>query len=138
MNYNFEKVMDSIKINEGLRLKPYECTKGYLSIGYGRNLETNGISQYEADMMLKNDLFYIERLLRRDIGLASHPEHVQDVLIEMAYQLGVIGLVGFTKTLELLEKRDYNAVADEMLNSKWAQQTPVRAKILSERVRVPF
>lgn len=42
--------------DEGLRLKPYHCTAGKLTIGYGRNLDDNGISEEEALSMLRNDI----------------------------------------------------------------------------------
>ena len=51
-----EALIDSIKRHEGLRLFPYNDTTGHLSIGYGRNLTSNGISTQEAEIMLKSDI----------------------------------------------------------------------------------
>jgi lysozyme len=61
MNYkeivtNNSSVIDLIKTHEGLRLNVYQCTAGKNTIGYGRNLDDNGISKDEADFMLRNDV----------------------------------------------------------------------------------
>ena len=53
---NSEALIKMIKRHEGLRLKPYKCTAGKTTIGYGRNLTNVGISESEALIMLKADL----------------------------------------------------------------------------------
>ena len=53
---NFEQLKERIKKSEGLRLKPYKCPAGKTSIGWGRNLEDNGISKEEAEFLLNNDI----------------------------------------------------------------------------------
>lgn len=73
-----------------------------------------------------------EGLAERIVGFDKlHPD-AQDVLVEMAYQLGVRGLLGFKKTIALVEAREYKKASKEMLDSAWAiAQTPKRAKTLS-------
>jgi len=65
------KLMDRIKEqlvrHEGLRLKPYRCTAGKLTIGIGRNLDDCGISQSEAYIMLINDIMNCEKQLQAKI-----------------------------------------------------------------------
>lgn len=132
---NLQHVRESIKMNEGLRLKPYKCTAGKLTIGYGRNLEDNGINEYEADILLKNDIWLINRALIRKIeNFEKHPQNVREVLIEMAYQMGINGLMSFKKMLGYMKSYDYPLAYAEMLNSKWATQTPERAKKLSDKL----
>ena len=63
------------------------------------------------------------------------PEEVQDVVIECCYQLGVSGFSNFKKTLRYLEQHELEKAAVEMLDSKWAKQTPNRAKKLSDIVK---
>ena len=54
-----------LALHEGLRLKPYKCTSGALTIGYGRNLDARGITEAEAEMMLSHDIDdFQDRLLR--------------------------------------------------------------------------
>ena len=65
------KLMDRIKEqlvrHEGLRLKPYRCTVGKLTIGIGRNLDDCWISQSEAYVMLINDIMNCEMQLQAKI-----------------------------------------------------------------------
>ena len=53
----------------------------------------------------------------------------------MAFNLGVNGLLGFRKTLALIEAGDYTKASVEMLDSKWARQVKGRATRLSEQMR---
>jgi len=135
-----EKLIESIKKHEGLRLKVYTCPAGKQTIGYGRNLEDNGISEKEANMFLDEDIFHISfelrhKLFNEGIMLFTLPSHVKNVLIEMAYQIGLNGLLKFKKTLEYIRNTDYEKASKEMLNSKWAKQTPNRAKALSNLMK---
>jgi lysozyme len=132
-----DKLIESIKKHEGLQLKVYTCPAGYLTIGYGRNLETNGITQLEAEDLLYNDLLKIYNILNINLELISIdfdklPLHVQNVLLEMSYQMGVEGVLKFKKTLEYIRKKDFKRASDEMLLSTWYKQTPNRALNLSK------
>ena len=49
-------VTEQIIRHEGFRNKPYKCTANKLTIGYGRNIEDNGITKTEASVLLKNDI----------------------------------------------------------------------------------
>ena len=60
---------------------------------------------------------------------------IQDALCEMAYQMGVAGLLGFKNTLALIKERKYTQAAENMLKSKWATQTPKRAREIANLVR---
>jgi lysozyme len=123
----FQNVLQSIKKNEGLKLNPYKCTSNKLTIGYGRNLENNGITEAEAHYLLLNDVYLIENELDRLFKIKKMPNHVYEVLVEMAYQLGIEGLLKFKKTLVLVEAGEYKLASKEMMRSKWAEQTPARA-----------
>jgi lysozyme len=131
---NLDTLIESIKVHEGYSSQPYTCTEGFLTIGYGRNLQSNGITQYEADMMLKNDLYKIDSYLGKRLPLDELPQNVYEVLLEMGYQLGIKGLLGFEKTIDHIENAEYLEASEEMLRSKWAFQTPTRAKKLSKKM----
>jgi len=128
-----DKHITLLKKHEGLRLKPYKCTAGKLTIGYGINLEA-GISKRMADEMLNIKLSEVESELKKELPwVTAHPEEVQGVLTNMAFQLGVEGLKKFNATLSLIMVNEYKKAAKEMLKSKWAKdQTPARAKELSD------
>lgn len=120
---DFTKLKQSIIRSEGLELKPYKCPAGKISIGYGRNLENNGISINEAIIMLENDLLNIKLELEDKLTVFNKIDDVrQNVLIEMAYNMGVAKLLNFKKTIQHLKNGDYVEASKEMLNSKWHEQ----------------
>ena len=149
------KLMDRIKEqlvrHEGLRLKPYRCTAGKLTIGIGRNLDDSGISQSEAHIMLINDIMNCEKQLQAKIpdiydGLdevrksvllnmcISIPQSRFAPLREPCY-LGIGGLLGFNNTLAFIAAGDWERAANGMLASKLAKQVGMRAIELSELMR---
>jgi len=106
-----------------------------LTIGYGRNLEARGITAQEANELLLNDVSEVEEALHR-MGLLSDPSDVRRaVIINMAFQIGVSGLLKFNNMLSAYLDGYYELAAKEMLNSKWAIQTPNRAKELAEQMQ---
>ena len=155
------KLKESIKRFEGLKLKPYKCPANKLSIGYGRNLEDNGITTHEANLMLENDLLNVKLELEDKLSVFNKLDDVrQNVLIEMAYNMGVPKLLGFKKTIGYLETGVFylNSRGDvgsaltafqyasfEMLKSKWhedfkkyapnTKEELLRSSILSKMMR---
>ena len=134
------KYKNMTKTFEGLRLKPYKCTAGKLTIGYGRNLEDVGISQAEADMMFERDFAIAESEVKRlckefNIDCDSLIEQRFYVLTDMMFNLGYNRLSKFNKFLYALKTGSYTAAADEMLDSVWAKQVGNRATQLSALMR---
>jgi lysozyme len=133
---NKAKLTEQLKTHEGLRLKPYLCTSGKLTIGIGRNLESVGIRESEAELMLNNDIEETYVRLRNAWPKIILLDDVrQNVLINMAFNIGVSGLMKFHKMLNALSLTDYEQAAKEMLNSKWAKQVGYRALELSNQMR---
>jgi len=121
-----------LKRHEGLELEPYRCTEGYLTIGYGRNLETKGISEEEAEYLLRNDMEVVVAALNDRIPWWNNlPDHKRIVLASMAYQLGVGGLLKFQNMLAAAEDGDDQGVVAEMRDSRWHRQTTARAEELA-------
>jgi lysozyme len=130
------KLAEQLKKHEGLRLKPYTDTVGKLTLGVGRNLEDKGITEQEALFMLNNDVDYFYNKLRSSIGwFWALNDARQNVLVNMAFNLGVGGLLSFKKTLALIGEAKFEKAASEMLNSKWAKQVGYRAEELAEQMR---
>lgn len=122
--------------DEGLRLKPYRCTAGRLTIGVGRNLDDRGITESEARTLLDNDITSLWGQLAAALPwVLAAPEAIQEVLLNMAFNLGLGGLLNFKTTLGLLHTGDYAAAAAAMLQSKWAHQVGKRAERLAQQVR---
>ena len=122
------KLMDRIKEqlvrHEGLRLKPYRCSAGKLTIVIGRNLDDCGISQSEDYVMLINDIMNCEKQLQSKIpDIYNGLDEVRkSVLLNMCFNLGINGLLGFKNTLAFVKVGDWERAANNMLVSKWAKQ----------------
>lgn len=126
--------IEQLKLDEGFRGEMYRCTESKWTIGYGLNLQT-GITEEEAAAILSLRIAKISRTLReRQRWLRTAPPEVLDVLTNMAYQMGLNGLLGFKRTLAHLRKEEYIDASIEMLDSDWAAQTKERAKRLSIRI----
>ena len=121
-----------LRLHEGERLKPYRCTAGRLTIGVGRNLEDRGITREESAVLLANDIADMERELQRALPWVARLDEVRArVLVDMAFNLGVVGLLAFKRTLAAIEAGQYQQAATMMLDSKWAKQVGGRAERLS-------
>lgn len=127
-----EAMIHQLALHEGLRLKPYLCPAGVLTIGYGRNLEARGITEAEAEIMLAHDIDdFQDRLLREIPWMVELSPVRQRVLLDMAFNLGVSGLLKFQRTLAAVRGKEYERAAAMMLDSRWATQVGQRAKRLS-------
>jgi len=130
--YNFD-VIKSIKAHEGFSGMPYHDSLGKLTIGYGTLLP---ISKEEAEMIFFSRLKKIETELSSRLDfIESMPVNIRKVLLEMAYNLGVHGLLGFHRMLDAMKRGDWNEAAKEGLNSRWHKQVKSRAENLMNIVR---
>lgn len=122
--------------HEGLRLKPYTDTVGKLTIGIGRNLTDRGISREEAEALLDNDIVLVVDGLSRELPWWSGLDDVRQlVLADMAFNLGLAGLLRFKNTLAYVKAGRYSDAADNMLMSRWAGQVGIRAIRLANMMR---
>ncbi len=128
MASEFAKKM--IKGNEGMRLKPYRCSAGKLTIGYGRNLDDRGISAHEANDLFENDLIDAEIALGNIFGLEIFKESENRIaaLLDMVFNLGEGGLRKFKLMIEAIKRRDWIAAAEGAKQSLWFQQVGSRAE----------
>jgi len=133
---NYDQLKTQLVGHEGFKLKPYKCTSGKLTIGVGRNLEAKGVTEQEALFMLDNDIIYFEEELRRRLpSFRAFSGTRQAVLVNMAFNLGVNGLLNFKNMLNALEREDYDEAAVELLNSHYAVQVGMRAHELAEQLQ---
>lgn len=131
--------------NEGLRLKPYKCTAKKWTIGIGRNFQDNpltpeevayighdlsqGITEEQAYYLLDKEIEKIVRALDKQLPWWRNLDNNrQFVLLDMAYQMGVDGLLGFRNTLKHIKDGYYLKAADNLMKSLYARQTPSRAE----------
>lgn len=125
-----DRVMNYIAANEGFKPKPYRCTAGKLTIGFGRNIEDNGISRGEAITLLSNDTMEAQLdLVKMFNGWSNFAPARQMALIDMRFQLGLTKFLGFKKMIAAIRKEDWFEAQKELIDSKYAQEdTPGRAQ----------
>jgi len=118
-----QKLRNRIKIHEGLRLTPYQDTRGNWTIGYGRNLTANRISESEAEILLGNDIINASAELYRFLPWIQQLDDPRKcAFIELSFNMGIEHLLTFRKMLEAAKAHDWNAAAHELLSSEWAKQ----------------
>lgn len=147
---DINETVQRLLIHEALRLQPYYCKRGKLTIGVGRNLDDNpltaeeervvgdwrhGITKAAAFYLLRNDILKTEKLLKRRVLFWSClDDERQYALLDMAFQMGVDGLCSFKKMLSALAIGNYQEAAKECKNSKYACQTPIRADRIAKTI----
>lgn len=129
-------ILDQLRRDEGIRLKPYTDSVGKLTIGIGRNLTDVGISEDEANTLLFNDLAKVQTQLSEQLPwVADLDEARQGVLENMCFNLGIHGLMEFKITLHFMQTKEFDRAADAMLSSRWAEQVGPRAQRLAIQMR---
>lgn len=121
--------------HEGVRAFPYRDTVGKLTIGVGRNLDDNGLSDDEIHCLLENDIDTAMNELEKQDWYNLQPESVQLALINMCFNLGITRLLGFKKMIAALRDKNYLIAAEEALDSKWASQVKGRAVEVANMIR---
>lgn len=122
-----QKLKSLLVQDENYKQFPYVDTTGHLTIGIGRNLTDRGISLNEALFLLDQDALYFSSKLAQILSFWDElNEARQIVLVNMCFNLGVQGLLGFKDMLEALSKKDHQTAAKEIINSKAAIQCPNR------------
>jgi len=129
-------LLESIKHHEGFVEHVYDDSLGIPTIGYGFAIKDLVLDEDIAEEILIRKL---ERLKRnansRFRWLEDMPVVIQEVILNMCYQLGVTGVSKFRKAISAFQEGDWDEAANEMLDSLWARQTPNRATELSNIVR---
>lgn len=133
------ELVKQLKGDEDVIPHAYQDHLGYWTIGVGRLIDKRkggGLRPDEITYLLNNDIDErIEALTRRLPWFQNLDDARKGVLLNMSFQLGVDGLLGFKNTLKLIEEGKYENAAHAMLQSLWAKQTPQRAKRMSEQMR---
>lgn len=134
-----DDLIDDLKRDEGWEPSAYKDHLGYLTIGFGFLID----ERKGGELPLEVGEFWLrlgaerrwKQLLWMQPWLNEQPEQVQRALANMAYQLGVGGVNRFRKMLAALKAGDRKLAATEALDSRWAKQTPNRAKRVTDMIR---
>ena len=131
------ELLSSIRKHEGFRSKVYKDTLDFDTIGYGFAVKDLVLDEDICNIILQRKLEALIRSIEFKFSwYADLPNTVKDVVIEMCFQMGITGFSKFRKTIKHLENEEWELGASEMLISRWNEQTPLRAKTLSDRLRV--
>jgi lysozyme len=134
--YSAAALQEELTEHEGLKLKPYICTSGKLTIGIGRNLDDNGISEGEAQEMFWNDIDRCELELDEHLPWWRDQSDVrQRALLNLCFNLGIKRLLKFKNTLAAWEKEDYEGAAKGLTQSLWFKQVGRRGPAVVAMVR---
>ena len=140
---NYDKLLESVKKHEGYRNKVYLDTLGKRTVGVGHLCVENfweDDKEYEEDFLmdiLKKDL---QQAIRQADSMCEGLKISEDakiIIIEMIFQLGGTGVSKFRKMWQALQQNppDYAEASAQMLDSRWAKQTPNRAQEMAKHMK---
>lgn len=133
---NFEKLKAQLIIDEGKKNRLYKDTKGHWTIGIGHNLDANGLSDAAVDFIFNEDIGKFAIDLDKQLPWwRDQPDHVQDVLMNLCFNMGIYGIIMFHKFLTYLQAGDTSAAAGELINSVAYTEEPNRINRLASILR---
>jgi len=126
---DYTDLMERIKKHEGFVPKIYKDSLGYATIGYGHLVLPE--EQWEEGKEYSKE--QLEHVFKTDFNNAVG--QATGLMDGMVFQLGIGGVGKFKKMWEALRKKDYGEASFQMMDSRWAKQTPNRAESLSKVMR---
>ena len=128
-----EKLKDQLILHEGLELKSYTCSAGYITLGVGRNVEELGITEDEARYLLDNDILRVTKELDNAMPWWRDMSEVrQRIVVDMVFNLGMSRFLNFKNAINAMQEEDWDEAAAQMLDSKWADQVGQRSHRLAK------
>ena len=139
MSFDRDKGLDDLERREGFRPCVYKDSEGLWTIGIGLLVDPSrpgaGLTHEEARWILGRR--YDQKVAQLNAALPwlkTLSDARQRVLYDMAYQLGVSGVLAFRNTLKAIQVGDWQAAHDGLMDSLWARQTPNRARELAAQM----
>ena len=137
---DLDNLKEMVAKHEGYEPRVYKCSNGFDTIGYGFAIKDLYMDKEVSDLILDQK---IQEMLKRILSdkdwgewFSEKPQHIQEVLINMIFQIGFSGVKKFRKTIQYIKDDNFLLASEEMLDSKWAKSdSPNRAKELSEIVK---
>lgn len=132
------QIEELLKKEEGWEPSAYQDSLGYWTIGYGKLIDKRkggGITKEEGLYLLRNEIARKSNELFEALPWAKLLDETrQTVLIAMAFQMGVDGVLKFRNTLNALMNGDWAKAAAGIRASRWARQTPARAERMARAI----
>ena len=133
---NLTRLRNTLIRHENLKLLPYKCTAGKLTLGVGRNIEDRGISKETAMQMLDEDIeICLNELMERLDYFETLPTEVQETLVNLCFNMGISRLMKFQLMLGAIQAGQYELAAKELLDSRYARQVGKRSEELADILR---
>tara|TARA_R100001163_G_scaffold24778_1_gene20494 strand:- start:558 stop:983 length:426 start_codon:yes stop_codon:yes gene_type:complete len=137
---DLDNLKEQIARHEGYEPKVYKCSNGFDTIGYGFAIKDLVMDREVADLILDGKINNIIKSIGNHDDWSEwffeKPKAIQEVLINMIFQIGFSGVRKFRKTIQYIKDDNFLKASEEMLDSKWAKSdSPNRAKELSEIVK---
>lgn len=118
-----ETLLEMLKRHEGLRLKPYECSAGKTTIGYGRNLTDIGITKDEAMILLVHDMERAMTDIKRIFpDFSTFSKNRKNALTDMMFNLGMSRFLKFRKMIDAILNGNWPMASNEAQDSRWFVQ----------------
>ena len=140
---DMDKLLESVKRHEGYRNKVYKDTLGKRTVGVGHLCVEDfweDDKEYEESFLME----ILEKDLQSAIDQADDmckdlkiSSDAKILIIEMIFQLGGNGVSKFRKMWQALQQDppDYAEASVQMLDSRWAKQTPNRAQEMAKHMK---
>lgn len=129
------ELKERIKKKEGKRNKMYVDSVGKRTIGYGHNLDDKPISDDACEVILMDDINDCINDLDRELSWWRSLDDVrQNVMVELAYNLGITGLCSWKNTMSFIKSGEYSKAAEKLRGSKAAAQTGNRYPELAKMI----
>jgi lysozyme len=132
------KLVQMLRLHEGVRYKVYVCSEGYETIGVGRNISEGGLglSKDEVDYLLVNDIKRVQDELTRSYPWFARLDEVRrDAMVDICFNIGLTKLRGFVNALAAMSRSQYEIAADEFMDSRWSEQVGNRAVEVTDMIR---
>ena len=134
-----DKLIEMLKVHEGVETYAYRCSENKITIGVGRNVDKAGglgLSDDEVDYLLQNDIDRVISELESEYDWFSDLDDIrQDAMIDISFNLGQTRLRSFKKALLAMSEGVWDNAADQFMDSRWSEQVGIRAKNLTEMIR---
>ena len=142
---NIERVQKQLEIDEGVVYKIYTDHLGYPTFGIG-HLITKNDPEFEEPVGTPVSKERVDSVFAIDIKIAEDeccvlypfceelPEEVQEILVNMMFNLGRPRLTKFKKMNAALEMGDWKTAAVEGRDSRWYHQVGNRSERLMTRM----
>lgn len=136
---NTDALLATLREDEGFSSYVYNDHLGFRTLGFGFLVDSRkgvGLPRPVAEFWLRYAVNErVDALKKAWPAFDAQPEDVQQALANLAYNIGVKGVMGFSKMLGALERGDREEAAEHLLDSRYATQVPNRAGRVAQLLR---